>query len=148
MNNKFGPRTQYFIRATSSKKKTRVLALLMFYEKIKNPKKAFKVLSWVIYTIFSNNVCIDYLACESEKLSEIPVGSGGVLKHGKQKLWQILGIRIPDLLMNLMSCHGFLKNKKSVVILKCPKIMLEYYFSKGFTFLNAILLIWKNFQMR
>ena len=34
--------------------------------------------------------------------------------------------------MNLMSCHVFLKNKDSVVILKCPKRMLEYYFSKGF----------------
>ena len=35
--------------------------------------------------------------------------------------------------MNLMSCHGFLKNTNSVVILRCPRSMLEYYFSKGFT---------------
>ena len=35
--------------------------------------------------------------------------------------------------MNLMSCHGFLKNIKSVVISKITKIVLEYYFSKGFT---------------
>ena len=44
-----------------------------------------------------------------------------------------MGIGIPDLLMNLMSCHGFLKKIDSVVILKCPKRMLEYYLSKGFT---------------
>ena len=44
----------------------------------------------------------------------------------------MLGIGIPDLLMNLMSCHGFLKNKYSAVILKCPKSMFEYYFSKRF----------------
>ena len=31
-----------------------------------------------------------------------------------------------------MSCRGFLKNKTSVFILKCPKRMLEYYFSKVF----------------
>ena len=35
--------------------------------------------------------------------------------------------------MNLMYCHGFLKKKNYVVILKCPKRMLEYYLSKVFT---------------
>ena len=39
--------------------------------------------------------------------------------------------------MNLMSCHGFLKDINYVVILKCPKRMLEYYFSKGFTILEC-----------
>ena len=34
--------------------------------------------------------------------------------------------------MNLMSCHVFLKNKDSVVILKCPNRISEYYSSKGF----------------
>ena len=42
-----------------------------------------------------------------------------------------MGIGIPDLLMNLFSCHVLLKNIKSIVILKCPKRILEYYFSKG-----------------
>ena len=42
-------------------KKTRVLALLMFYETRKKPKKVFKVLSCVIYTMISNYICIDYL---------------------------------------------------------------------------------------
>ena len=32
-----------------------------------------------------------------------------------------------------MSCHDFLKNINSDVILKCPKRMLKYYFSKVFT---------------
>ena len=39
--------------------------------------------------------------------------------------------------MNLMSCHGFLKNINYVVILKFPKRMLEYYLSKGFTILEC-----------
>ena len=39
--------------------------------------------------------------------------------------------------MKLMSFHGFLKNIDSVVVLKCPKRMLEYYFSKGFTILEC-----------
>ena len=53
----------------------------MFYEIRKNPKQFFKVLSFVIYKIFSNYVCIEYFAFESKKLSELPVGSGGVYKH-------------------------------------------------------------------
>ena len=36
-----------------------------------------------------------------------------------------------------MSCHVFLKNINSVVVLKCPKSMLEYYLSKGFTLLEC-----------
>ena len=70
-------------------------------------------------------------------LSEIPVSSGGGSKNGDKDFDKILGIGIPYLLMNSMSCHGFLKNIKYVVILKCPKRMLEYYFSKGFTILEC-----------
>ena len=39
--------------------------------------------------------------------------------------------------MNLMSCNGFLNNINTVVILKCLKRTLEYYFSKGFTILEC-----------
>ena len=63
MNITFGPINEPFIGATSAKKKTRVLALLMFYGTRKNPKKYLKVLSCFIYTIFNNYVSIDYVAC-------------------------------------------------------------------------------------
>ena len=108
MNNTFGPIAQPFIRSTLKKNKTRVLELLMFYETRKNPKKAFKVLTCVIYKIINKYVCIDYLACQSKQLSELPVGSGGGFKHRNKIYEKILGIGISDLLMNLMSCHGFL----------------------------------------
>ena len=39
--------------------------------------------------------------------------------------------------MNLISCHGFLKNKDSIVTLKFPKRMLQYYFSKVFTYFDC-----------
>ena len=58
------------------------------------------------------------------------MGSGGGYKHGDKIFNKILGIVIPDLLINLMPCRGFLRNINYVVILKCPKRMLEYYFSK------------------
>ena len=83
-------------------------------------------MSVLIIQLFNNN-----------KISEIPVGSGGGSKHGDRSFDQIFGIGITDLLMNLRSYHGFLKNINSVVVLKFPKRMLEYYFSKGFTILEC-----------
>ena len=38
--------------------------------------------------------------------------------------------------MDLISWREILKNINSVVILKFPKRMLEYYYSKGFTILE------------
>ena len=64
------------------------------------------------------------------------MGSIGSPKHGDKSFDIILGIGIPYLLMNLMSYDVFLKNISYVVILKCPKKMLEYYFSKRFTTLE------------
>ena len=50
---------------------------------------------------------------------------------------ELLGIGITYLLMNLLLCHGFTKNIKYIVILKFPKRMLEYYFSKVFGILEC-----------
>ena len=32
----------------------------------------------------------------------------------------------------MLSCQGFLNNNESILILKCPNMMYEYYFNKGF----------------
>ena len=58
-------------------------------------------------------------------------------KHGGKGFNIILGIEIPDLFIKLMSCNVFFKNINYFVILKCPKRMLEYYFSKGFAILGC-----------
>ena len=44
----------------------------------------------------------------------------------------LFGIGIPDLFLNMLSCHVFLNNNDSVVILKFPNRMSEYYFNKVF----------------
>ena len=90
----------------------------------------------VIYKKIKNCVCIDYLACQSKTLSEISVGSGGGSKHGDNSFDRMLGIGNIDLLMNSMSCCRFLNNINTVVVLKFPKSMLKYYFSKVFTILE------------
>ena len=39
--------------------------------------------------------------------------------------------------MNFLSCQSFLKNNESVVILKFPNRMFEYYFNRGFVIFNC-----------
>ena len=52
----------------------------MFHEtRGENPEKYFRVLSCVIYNMIKKKVCIDYLACQSKKSSEITVG----YRHGE-----------------------------------------------------------------
>ena len=92
----------------------------------------FRVLSCVIYTIIDKYVCIYYLGSEKSKLCDLRLGFTGSNKHNDTDYDNVLVIVIPDLLLILLSCHGFLKNNDSVVILKCTNIMSEYYFNKGF----------------
>ena len=48
------------------------MELRMFYEKNGlKPKKVYRVLSCVVYSIVENYVCIDYLLCQSKTLSSI-----------------------------------------------------------------------------
>ena len=103
----------------------------MFYEARQKKQRIFKVLSCIIYIIISNYVCIDYLGYQ-RKIKCTTSWFCWELKTCKKSYDNVLGIGIPDLLMNLMSCHGFLKNKDYVFILKFSNRMFEYCFSKGF----------------
>ena len=85
----------------------------------------FRVLSCVIYTIIGNYVCIDYLGSGKSKFSDLRLGVTGRYKNYDTDYDNVLGIVIPDLLLNLLSCHGFSKNNESVVILKCPHMVSE-----------------------
>ena len=63
----FSEITQHVIKITLSKKYTRLLALIMFYEtRGYNPKKPFKIFSFVVYRIIKAYVFIDYLFCISK----------------------------------------------------------------------------------
>ena len=97
----------------------------------------FRVLSCVIYTIISNYVCIDYLGSEKSKLSYLRLGVYGRYKHLDKNYDNVLVFGIPDILLDLLSCQGLLKNNESVVVLKFPNRMFEYYFNKGFIIFNC-----------
>ena len=83
------------------------------------------MLSCVIYNIIYKYVCIDYLGSKKSKVSNLKVGCTGSNKHNGMDYNNVLGIGVPDLLLNLLSWHGFLMNNDSVVVLKCPNRMSE-----------------------
>ena len=129
----FGPDTNSHISKTLQKPNTIVLALVIFYESEETIiRKLLRVLSCVIYTIINKYVCINYFSSEKSKLSDLKIGCTGSSKHNGMDYNNVLGIGITDILLNFLSCHGFLKNNDFVVILKCPNRMSEYYFNKGF----------------
>ena len=90
------------------------------------------MLSCVIYTIIGKYVCIYYLGSEKSKLIDLCLGGTGRYNNYDTDYDNVLGIGIPYLLLNFLSCHGFSKNNESVFILKFPNRMSEYYFNKGF----------------
>ena len=86
------------------------------------------VLSCVPYSIKNNYVCIDYLCCQSKALSII--SSDIIFEQTSHNIW--LGIGIPEVLMNLVSCHKFTKKPNSTVILNCRYCLVNNYLEKGF----------------
>ena len=83
------------------------------------------MLNCVKYTIIDKYVCIDYLGSYRLKLGDLKMSCNGSSKHNGMDYKNLLGIVIPYLFLNLLSCHEFLKNKYYVVILKCPNSMSE-----------------------
>ena len=84
------------------------MALIMFYDNngIK-PKKVYRVLSCVIYSLVYNYFCTDYLSCQSKTLSRI----SSKPTSEKTSFNILIGIGIPELLLNLVTCHGFVKKQ-------------------------------------
>ena len=133
LSNTFCADTNKHINKTLMNQYTRVLAFVVFYEHgTFNPRKMFKVLSCVIYTIIDRYVCIYYLGSETNKISELNLGCSLKTRHENKDYDNLFGIGISDIFMNMLSCQRFLNNNESIVILKCPNRMSQYYFNKEF----------------
>ena len=68
----------------------------------------FKVLSCAIYTIIDRYVCVDYLGTKKKKISELRLGCTLKGKHDGMDYDNLFGIGIPDILLNMLSCHKIL----------------------------------------
>ena len=90
------------------------------------------VLIFVVYTLIYNYVCIDYLSCQSKTLSAISCNPA--FKNTSFNM--LSGIGIKELLLNLVSCHGFTKKQNSTVIFNCQTCLVTNYLSKGFSIIE------------
>ena len=106
-----------------------VISLIMIYDNNGgNSKTMYRVLSFVVYSLIDNYFCIDYLSCQSKTLSSI-----SYKPTFEQTSFNILlGIFIPELLLNLVSCHGFMKKPNSTMILNYLSCLINIYLAKGF----------------
>ena len=84
----------------------------------------YRVLSFVVYTLIYKDVCIDYMSCQSKTCNP-------TFKYTSLNL--LLGIGIPELLLNLVSCHGFMKKPNSTVILNFQTRLINNYLYKVFS---------------
>ena len=75
-------------------------------------------------------MCVYYLFLQPAKLSLAYKGFENTTFN------DISGIGIPGLLMNIISCHGFVNVNKSTVILSCHRKLVDYYLSGVFVILE------------
>ena len=100
----------------------------MFYENVGvKSKKLYRVLSCAIYFIIDTYVCIDCLFFQSKTLSI--VSSNRILEQTRFNI--LLGIGIPELLQNLVSCHGFMEKLNSIFVLNFWSRLVNNYLAKG-----------------
>ena len=109
------------------KNNTSVMALILIYENNgENPKKMYRVLSCVVYTLIYYYVCIGYLPCQLKTL--ISISCNPTFKNTCFNI--LLGIGIPELLLNLVSFHVFMKEQNSTVILNLQTPLIKKFLSK------------------
>ena len=125
----FHKNTMENIRDVMRKKDTCVIALIMFYEsKSKNPIKVYRVFSCVPYSLIKKYVCIEYLCFQSKKLSSISYDR--IFEHTSYNI--LLGIGIPEVLMNLVSFHGFMEKPNKTFILNFQCCLVNNHLAKWF----------------
>ena len=76
-------------------------------------KQLYIVLSCVVYFLIYNYVFIDYILCQSKTL--ISISSKLTLEDTSLSI--LIGIGILELLLNLVSFHGFMRKPNSTMIL-------------------------------
>ena len=100
----------------------------------KYPKKVHRVISCVVYSLIYNYVCIEYMSCQSKTLSFI-----SYKPTFEQTSFNILlGIGIPELLLDLVSCHSFTKKLYSTVILNFRYRLINNYLARGFYIIENV----------
>ena len=93
---------------TLKKDNTCVIALIMFYENRKS--LIFKVLGVVVYCFSEIYICVDYLSLQKEENMSL---SHRVFED--TSFYELSGMVIPKLLLNIVSCYGFFQDDNSLI---------------------------------
>ena len=121
-------------RNVLDKDNTRVTALPILNENRKT--MIFKVLGSVIYWIMDNYLCVDYLCLQQAKIYFAH-------KIFENKIFNNIQIDISEPLMNIMSCHGFVNDNNSTVILSWHRNIFPITYQRVFWFLKTIQVPWE-----
>ena len=107
-----------------SKNDVSIHSLTIFYYSINT--LVYKDIGGVMHTIIDEYIFVYYLGLIQEKLSK----HDNNFKNNNFK--DLSGLVIPDIFMNVISCHLFVKSSISTLILKCCNDLVPYYTSKVF----------------
>ena len=92
----------------------------MFYDNMKI--FMYTVIETVINNIIDEYICLDYLGLLQGNLSKNDNNFKNI------KFNDLSDLVIPDILMNIISCHGFVKYSISTVILTYRNSLAPYFF--------------------
>ena len=84
----------------------------------------YTVIGEVMYPIIDEYIYLHYLGLLQETLSK----NDNNFKNTKFN--DLSGLVINNILMNIMSCHGFVKSSRSTIILTCCNALVPYYIYK------------------
>ena len=79
----------------------------------------------MLYTQLLTDTFVLTIYVQIFKKSEMKLGLSLKTKHEGMDYDNLFGIDIPDILMNMLSCQGFINNNESILILKCPNRMSQ-----------------------
>ena len=136
----FDLKTMIPTRKLLREEKSHVISLLIFYKTRKI--MMYKVLGSLVHCTIENYFYLYYLCLQQAELylaSKISENT---------KFNEISGIVIPELLMNIMSCHGFMNEKKLTVMLSCCRKLVKYYLSKSFVVIENNSNVFRDVPLR
>ena len=90
----------------------------------------FKVLVSVIYFIIDKYICLHCLCLQQENLCS------QIKSFNNVTFYDISRIVFPWVFVNIMSCHGFSQEEKTIPILICRRNLVTYCLSKKIVILD------------
>ena len=107
---------------------THVIPLLVLYDNRKSI--IFKVLGVVVYFFLDKYFFIDHLCIQKGKKLYVSHGLS------EETLFDDLSVNgIPEVILNIVSCFGFIQEFASTIILTCMSKLVSYYLFKRFVML-------------